>query len=153
MDIDEWLKHRENKQQDSTAQPQPSRECPPCPACETKTKYMHATPEQLFYDIVHDGIVIDEQKAKEGPCTVVEYGSGKLYWDKGVIGVLNKDQAKKYCNGNVEEKKISKKQGKLIDDFKIASTQCEIGNTNNGKKINSIEDRLSCMYGIVGDDL
>lgn len=150
MDINQWLDNR--KTAPVQAEPQ-AEKCPPCPNCgESRVRYMRVTPEQLFYDVVHNGTVTDEERAKSGPCTKVEVDGRWVYWDKGIMGMLDQDQVQKYCH-DAEEMKISKKHGKLIDTFRLASKECNIGKGYEGKKINSIEDRMRCMYSMVGGDL
>lgn len=150
MDINEWLANRNTPQQESQSS------CPACPECPPpKLKNLRTTPEQLMYDIALDGIVVNENDAKVGPCKCVDTSDGgKLCWDKGIIGALHKDQVKKYCtDDNTEPYNISKKMGNQIDTFKLAEMQCRQGNTYKGDKINSIEDKLRCMVNEAGGEL
>lgn len=150
MDIDDWIKNRTQGEKPTTQQT--TQPCAPCPKCEEKMKPLRSTPEQLFYDVAHDGIVVNEEHAKAGPCKCVNVDGKDICWDHGIIGILSQEQATKYCT-NKEEMKISKKNGKLIEDFQIASTECKVGKEYNGGKVKSIEDRIRCMYSVVGGDL
>ena len=59
------------------------------------------TPE----DILIDGIVIDEERAKTTPCKCINYNGKELCWSPGVIGMLRQDQVREYCpTKNFEEK-------------------------------------------------
>lgn len=137
-----------------TVGPQERMECPPCPSCPTvgtRPKYIKVTTEQLLYDIAMDGIVVNEDRARAGPCKCVPTNDGgKLCWDNGIIGALSRDQIDKYCANNVEEYDMSKKMKKVEEVLQMASTECEVGKTYTGGKINSLEDRLRCMSYAMG---
>lgn len=116
-------------------------------------KSLRVSPEQLFYDIAHGGMVMDEERAKNGPCKFVTLEGGReVYWVPGVVGIMDREQAMKYCR-DAEEMKISKKNGKVIETFEIAASECQMGKTYNGGKINNVGDRIKCMYGIAGGEL
>lgn len=116
-------------------------------------KNLRITPEQLFYDVAHDGMVIDEERAKSEPCKFVRLDSGRdIYWVPGVMGIMTKDQAKKYCT-DAEEMRLPKKTGKMIETFEIASAECKVGKPFNGGKIDNVSDRLKCMYSVAGGEL
>lgn len=59
------------------------------------------TPE----DILVDGIVVDEAKAKSTPCKCIRYDGKDLCWSPGVIGLLRQDQIVKYCPTKEYEEK------------------------------------------------
>lgn len=48
-------------------------------------------------DILIDGIVVDEDKAKNTPCKCVVFNGKELCWSPGIIGMLRQDQIAKYC--------------------------------------------------------
>ncbi len=105
--------------------------------------YVKMTPEELLFSLAVDGIVYDEEKAKQGPCECVKTPNGELCWDKGIIGALNKDQFKKYCNeDNIKWKAMPAKLQNRFQTFADASKECEIGKDN----IKTLEDRLVCMH-------
>lgn len=153
VDMSTWINNKMKGETDRPAQhdkQSAKTECPPCPKCEPKPKYLRINTEQLLYDIAMDGLVVNEDKAKQGPCKCVETDDGnKICWDKGIIGVLSQDQTKKYCD-NVDDYKLSKKLSKDADNLTNASERCEIGKTYSGSKINNIEDRLRCMASSAG---
>ena len=43
----------------------------------------------------YEGIVVDEELAKKSPCYQID--DTELIYSKGIIGVLNDEQVKKYC--------------------------------------------------------
>jgi len=106
------------------------------------------TDKELFYDSVHDGIVVDPKTAESDiiSCTCTEgKNSEDICWKKGIIGILSKDQVEKYCP--VEHRQYEHTDvHSRIEDFIDASKTCEIGNSINGKIITDIEDRLKCMH-------
>ncbi len=106
------------------------------------------TDKELFYDTVHDGIVVNEQLAgsEHLACTCTE-GKDKedICWKKGIIGILSKEQVDKYCP--VEHRRYeTTDMHSRIEDFITASKSCEIGKYFNDNVIKDIEDRLKCMH-------
>jgi len=101
-------------------------------------------PVDFLIQVALDGIVVDEEKASEGPCKCAPISeSSAICWHPGIIGALNKDQQKKYC------KEIEYENTKLpahVEDFIKASKECEIGKEWEGGEIENLEDRLRCMH-------
>ena len=67
-------------------------------------------------DILIDGIVVDEDKAKSTPCKCIRYDGKDLCWSPGVIGLLRQDQIAKYCPTKHYEEKP--KLIKHLNEFK-----------------------------------
>lgn len=120
---------------------------------EVKEEYEDKVEEKiLFYEVLLDGILIDEERAKQGPCECIELPSGKPFcWDAGIIGALNQEQIAKYCP---PEKRITpsfihgREEGGIperIKKFIEASEACEIGKSYEGIVITNLADRLKCM--------
>ena len=108
-------------------------------------------PRKLFYkllllDIALDGILVDEERARRGPCECIQLPTGKKYcWDAGIIGALDQDQIAKYCT---PENTIMRPQGAIpqhVEKFIEASEKCKIGGTYDGKVVKDIKDRIECM--------
>ena len=67
-------------------------------------------------DMLIDGIVVDEEKAKSTPCKCIKYDGKDLCWSPGVIGLLRQDQIAKYCPTKHYEEKP--KLIKHLNEFK-----------------------------------
>ncbi len=74
---------------------------------------------EKYYDIERrletgnfDGIVIDEEKAKESPCIKID--GTNLVFSKGIVGALSEEQRKKYCPIT---KTVYPKDGKICIDI------------------------------------
>ncbi len=107
------------------------------------SSYVKMSPEELLFSLAIDGILYNEEQAKQGPCECVPTPNGQLCWDKGIIGALSKEQFKTYCNeDNIKWKALPNKLQTRWDSFKTASEECKIG--ENGVK--NLEDRLMCMH-------
>ena len=52
-------------------------------------------------EVEFEGIVVDEERAKESPC--IRINGTNLYFSKGIIGALSKEQVKKYCPEIIEK--------------------------------------------------
>lgn len=126
----------------------PDKECPPC---NTRGQFVKLEPEMLLLSMALDGIVVDPQKAKVGPCECIPTPTGKhMCWDKGIVGALSQEQVGEYCKDNFIEKKLPSRLQQRWTRFANASEECKIGgnySTDDGqKKIESLEDRLECMH-------
>ncbi len=112
-------------------------------------KYMRTNTEQLLLNIAVGGIVYNEDKAKIGPCKALDIGNGKkLYFDNGILGVLNEDEVKQYCEKS-EEYKVGKELGSKARKIDEASEKCKIGDEYKGRKIEGLNDRLLCIISEV----
>lgn len=121
-------------------------DCPPC-AKSNPGEFLKLGPENLLLSMAFDGIIVDNDKAKEGPCECISTPSGKpMCWDKGIVGALNQDQVKEYCTDNYVEKKLPARLANRWNNFATASAECEMGKSYNGEKIQTFEDRLQCMH-------
>jgi len=120
-------------------------QCPACPPCNEHISIKRISPDDLLLSIALDGIVVNDEDAKRGPCECVKTDGSQICWDKGIIGALSKEQQDKYCKGNVTYKKLSSKMQNRLETFKDASETCEIGKVVNGMKINNFMDRIKCM--------
>lgn len=54
-------------------------------------------------DILIDGIVVDEEKARTTPCKCVKLDGKDLCWSHGIIGMLSQSQVKLYCPQKIYE--------------------------------------------------
>ncbi|MEM3846561.1 MAG: hypothetical protein QXU98_12775 [Candidatus Parvarchaeota archaeon] len=104
--------------------------------------------EDLLIQMALDGIVVNEERAKQGICRCIPTPTGKnLCWSEGIIGALSQDQQQKYC------KKITLEKGTKLPEhfekFVNASKACEKGKTYNSTKIETLEDRLRCMHKLL----
>lgn len=108
-------------------------------------KYMRINTESLLLDIAMGGIIYDSDRAKEGPCKSVDIGNGKkIYFDDGIIGVLDEDEVKEYCQ-KPEEYRVGKELGRKADMINIAAERCRIGEEHDGKEVKDLNDRLLCI--------
>lgn len=100
----------------------------------------------LLFDLAHDGILFNEERARAGPCECFVLPSGKRFcWDKGIIGALSQDQIREYCP---PERSLERPPGQIpgrITQFIEASEKCEKGKVFEGKTITSLQERLACM--------
>lgn len=112
-------------------------------------KYMRITTQQLLLDIAVGGIEYNKEMAKMGPCKSVDIGNGKkLYFDGGIIGTLNDEQVKEYCE-KAEEYKVGKELGRKASAMDRASEKCKIGAEHDGTEIKDLNDRLLCIISEV----
>lgn len=103
--------------------------------------------KQFFVmSIALDGIVIDAEKAKLGPCKCINLDSGKRFcWDRGVVGALSEEQEAEFCTpANTTYTKGGKLKSHL-EQFANASETCKIGNVVDNVEIKNIYDRIGCM--------
>ena len=99
----------------------------------------------LLYDLAHDGVLVNEVAAREGPCKCFTLASGKLYcWDKGIVGALDQDQIATFCPPEKRVAATRTPQGRFAQ-FAEASQECEIGKTYEGSPITNLQDRIACM--------
>lgn len=99
----------------------------------------------VLYDLAHDGILYNEERATAGPCECFTLASGRPYcWDKGIIGALNQEQIARFCP---PEKRVARQGGipNRIQQFVEASQACEIGKTFDNREVTNLQTRLECM--------
>jgi hypothetical protein len=99
------------------------------------------------------GIIVDEQKAKEGFCKCFDLGQpmgipSYLCFSKGVIGGLSSEQENRFCK--VKEV-VHDHVGERVRDFRAASNICEeeVSNIPHGERL---EPFIRCMGRELKDD-
>lgn len=109
------------------------------------------TNKELFYDLLFDGTVIDEQKAKTSNCKCTEVNmfgdpnrKREMCWKPGILGVLTKEQVETYCPA---EKKIYEKteESERVSKFIEASDKCEFGQKYKNQEIQTMQQRVDCV--------
>jgi len=109
------------------------------------------TDKEIFYDLVFDGRVVDEEKARTSPCkcTIIHpFGwpnKERLEcWKPGILGVLSQDQVKKYCPPEKRIMETTTHEAR-IEKFIEVSDECEFGNEYKSKKIDDLAQRVECV--------
>lgn len=106
------------------------------------------TDREIFYEVLHDGTVVNENEANVGNCkctkVTVNGNSREMCWHKGILGILSKEQTEKYCNANntINEETVDERR---IERIIEASDNCKYGNTFNDEAISDIKTRIKCM--------
>lgn len=90
-----------------------------------------------------DGIVADEQLARESPCIAYEVGQRKLTYSKGVVGALTAEQTALYCT-DTEVRPLSEAQKERLEAFRESAETChlQVEQLPKGERLSPL---LACM--------
>lgn len=96
------------------------------------------------------GIVVDSGLARQTPCRIVQLGDNNLWYSKGIVGALNSDQKKLFCEQGFENVDLSPD---LVDrQRKVRETAiaCQ-GNVQDIPTGERLEPFLTCMAKDLAD--
>ena len=93
------------------------------------------------------GIVVDEQLARTSPCTRINLGPGRkpLVYSAGVIGALDEEQQRLYCEAGVVEKEASEAQKARLQALATAARLCSLESREEKDPRRRLEQYFGCL--------
>ena len=101
-------------------------------------------PEAYHEPGIIGGIVVDSGLARQTPCRIVPLGDNELWYSKGIVGALNDEQKKLYCETGIENLEITAEIAERQRKVRETAIACQ-GSVQDIPKGDRLEPFLSCM--------
>lgn len=155
-DKDIWIKYEKtlNEMKKEKGNPMPTNIAPKPTEIKNKDqkkiqdKKFDIDVEDLLIQVALDGIIFDENEARESMCRCAETPKETLYcFKKGIIGALSQPQIKEYCP---PEKMETSKFAKISKE--VANKISEINNQCTVDHVKDLNERFKCIFNLAKQD-